>query len=58
MDQQHHTAVSKEQDIHAAERIYQEWDDALGAKDVEAAISLVRRRLPTRIAARSPSAQV
>ena len=40
MDQQHHTAVSKEQDIHAAERIYQEWDDALGAKDVEAAISL------------------
>ena len=36
---QQHNALSKEQDIRAAQRIYQEWDEALGAKDVEAAIS-------------------
>ncbi|MBV8594090.1 MAG: nuclear transport factor 2 family protein [Caulobacteraceae bacterium] len=40
MDQQHHTLVPKEQDIRAAERIYHEWDAALGAKDVEAAVAL------------------
>jgi ketosteroid isomerase-like protein len=40
MAQQHHTVLPKEQDIRSAERIYQEWDEALGAKDVEAAVAL------------------
>src|SRR5215469_3189436 len=40
MTQQHDTALLKEQDVHAAERIYHEWDAALGAKDVEAAVAL------------------
>jgi hypothetical protein len=40
MTQQHDTALAKEQDIRAAERIYHEWDEALGAKDVEAAVAL------------------
>jgi hypothetical protein len=39
MAQQHHT-LPKEQDVRSAERIYQEWDEALGAKDVEAAVAL------------------
>jgi hypothetical protein len=39
MTQQDHT-LPKEQDIRAAERIYRDWDQALGAKDVEAAIAL------------------
>jgi hypothetical protein len=40
MAQQHHTVLPKDQDIRAAERIYHEWDAALGAKDVERAVSL------------------
>ena len=40
MAQQHHTVLPNEQDIRSAERIYQEWDAALGAKDVEAAVAL------------------
>jgi SnoaL-like domain len=40
MTQQHHTLLPKEHDIRAAERIYHEWDAALGAKDVEAAVAL------------------
>jgi SnoaL-like domain len=40
MTQQDNTPLSKEQDIRAAERIYHEWDEALGAKDVEAAVAL------------------
>ena len=34
-----------------AERVYRDWDNALGRKDVEAAIALVLRRiLPAKIA--------
>ena len=40
MAQQHQTVLPKEQDTPAAERIYHEWDSALGAKDVEAAVAL------------------
>ena len=40
MTQQQHTVLPKEQEIRAAERIYHEWDAALGAKDVEAAVAL------------------
>ena len=40
MTQQHDTTLPKEQDIRAAERVYHEWDAALGAKDVEAAVAL------------------
>src|SRR6201986_2651124 len=42
MTQQQH-ALPKEQDTQAAERIYHEWDAALGAKDVEAAVALYAR---------------
>jgi SnoaL-like protein len=34
------TALPAEQHIRAAERIYHEWDSALGEKDVEAAVAL------------------
>jgi hypothetical protein len=40
MAQQHQTVLPKEQDTRAAERIYHEWDSALGAKDVDAAVAL------------------
>jgi hypothetical protein len=40
MTQQQHTVLPKEQEIRAAERIYHEWDSALGAKDLEAAVAL------------------
>lgn len=40
MTQQHDTALPREQDMRAAERIDHEWDAALGAKDVEAAVAL------------------
>jgi hypothetical protein len=40
MTQQHNATLPKESNIRAAERIYHEWDEALGAKNVEAAISL------------------
>jgi len=40
MAQQHQTVLPKEQDTRAAERIYHEWDSALGAKDIEAAVAL------------------
>ena len=40
MAEQGHTVPAREQDIRAAERIYQDWDAALGAKDVEAAVAL------------------
>ena len=40
MAQQHHTLLPNEPDTRAAERIYHEWDAALGAKDVEAAVAL------------------
>jgi hypothetical protein len=40
MAEQHHTVLANEPDIRSAERIYQEWDEALGAKDVEAAVAL------------------
>jgi hypothetical protein len=35
-----HTGRVDEQAVRAAERIYHQWDEALGAKDVEAAITL------------------
>jgi hypothetical protein len=40
MNQRQNAALPQEQDIRAAERIYHEWDAALGAKDVEAAVAL------------------
>lgn len=40
MVQQQHTILPNEQNVRSAERIYQEWDEALGAKDVEAAVAL------------------
>jgi SnoaL-like protein len=40
MTEQANTIRAAEQAIQAAERIYHKWDDALGAKDVEAAIAL------------------
>jgi SnoaL-like domain len=40
MNQRQDTALPKEQDIRTAERIYHEWDSALGAKNVEAAVAL------------------
>jgi SnoaL-like protein len=40
MAEQANTIRAGEQAIQAAERIYHKWDDALGAKDVEAAIAL------------------
>src|SRR5690348_4822460 len=40
MNQQRDTTLLRQQEIRAAERIYHEWDAALGAKDVEAALAL------------------
>jgi hypothetical protein len=40
MSQQCNTGVADAEAVRAAERIYHEWDEALGAKDVEAAIAL------------------
>jgi len=43
MTEQANTIRAAEQAIQAADRIYHKWDDALGAKDVEAAIALYTR---------------
>jgi hypothetical protein len=40
MTEQRNTGLVDEQAVRAAERIYHLWDEALGAKDVEAAIAL------------------
>lgn len=40
MTEQSNAALADEQAARAAERIYHEWDKALGAKDVEAAMAL------------------
>ena|ERR1700722_5632470 len=40
MTEQHNKDLVDEQAIRVAERIYHEWDEALGARDVDAAIAL------------------
>jgi hypothetical protein len=40
MTERRNTGHADEQAVRAAERIYHQWDEALGAKDVEAAIAL------------------
>jgi ketosteroid isomerase-like protein len=40
MTEQGNIDRKNENAVHAAERIYHDWDEALGAKDVEAAVAL------------------
>ena len=58
MTEQHNPDFVGQQSVRAAERIYHQWDEALGAKDVDAVIALYGPGLRPGVAVRPASVEL